>query len=217
MDNERLEFLGDAILGLIVSESLFKSHPDWQEGELTKMRAQLVSRKNMAEVAATIGLGNYLLLGRGEERSGGRKKAVLLANAMEAVIAALFLDAESDSTSGLNAVRPFARKYILGSAADELAKELQSGAALGDYKSALQQQLQATHRGFPVYRVESESGPDHRKYFKVAVFLRSADGIEGEALTQGSGITKKKAEQEAARKALRLLQIDKHEEVEITQ
>jgi ribonuclease-3 len=218
-DNERLEFLGDAVLGLVVAEALYQSHPHWQEGELTRIRAQLVSRRHMAEVALAIGLGQHLRLGRGEERSGGRKKAAILANAMEAVIAAMYLDAgatagphfESGSkkparpSGGLDAVRRFAEEHILGSAADDLARELLSGAALGDHKSALQEHLQATHSGVPVYLVESESGPDHRKRFQVEVRLRSMDGEVGEALANGIGSTKKKAEQEAARRTLELL------------
>jgi len=202
-DNERLEFLGDAVLGVAVAEALFLSHPDWQEGQLTRMRAQLVSRRHMAEVAVAIGLGQHLRLGKGEERSGGRKKAAILANAMEAVIAAMYLDAGQGR--GLAAVRRFADEHILGSAADELARELASGAALGDHKSALQERLQATRTGVPVYVVESESGPDHRKRFHVEVRLRSADGEVGDALASGIGSTKKKAEQEAARRALTLL------------
>jgi ribonuclease-3 len=206
-DNERLEFLGDAVLGVAVAEALFLSHPDWQEGELTRMRAQLVSRRHMAEVAAAIGLGQHLRLGRGEERSGGRRKAAILANAMEAVIAAMYLDASQKpgKDGGLKVVRRFADEYILGSAADELARELLSGAALGDHKSALQEHLQAAHTGVPVYLVESESGPDHRKRFQVEVRLRSMDGEVGEALASGIGSTKKKAEQEAARRAMALL------------
>lgn len=206
-DNERLEFLGDAVLGVAVAEALFLSHPGWQEGELTRMRAQLVSRHHMAEVAVAIGLGQHLRLGRGEERSGGRRKAAILANAMEAVIAAMYLDArlEQGAGGGLAVVRRFADEHILGPAADELARELLSGAALGDHKSALQEHLQATHTGVPVYLVESESGPDHRKRFQVEVRLRSMDGEVGDALASGIGSTKKKAEQEAARRALALL------------
>jgi ribonuclease-3 len=206
-DNERLEFLGDAVLGLVVAEGLFQSHPDWQEGELTRIRAQLVSRRHMAEVAGAIGLGAHLRLGKGEERSGGRKKAAILANAMEAVIAAMYLDAglHGETDGALEPVRRFARKHILGSAADDLARELLSGAALGDHKSALQEYLQATHAGVPVYVVESESGPDHRKRFQVEVRLRTAGGRVGDALANGTGSTKKKAEQEAARRALVLL------------
>ena len=130
---------------------------------------------------------------------------------MEAVIAAMYLDAGSDSgTAGtmdgaLEPVRRFARRHILGSAADELARELISGAALGDHKSALQEYLQATHAGIPVYRVQSESGPDHRKRFQVEVRLRTAGDRIGEPLASGLGTTKKKAEQEAARRALAVL------------
>jgi len=205
-DNERLEFLGDAVLGVVVAEALFQSHPGWQEGELTRIRAQLVSRRHMAEVAQAISLGEYLRLGKGEEHSGGRRKAAILANAMEAVIAAMYLDGGGDGLQGsLEPVRRFARKHILGPAADDLARELLSGAALGDHKSALQEHLQATHAGVPVYLVESESGPDHRKRFQVEVRMRNADGKIGAPLASGSGSTKKKAEQEAARRALALL------------
>jgi ribonuclease-3 len=206
-DNERLEFLGDAVLGVVVAEALFRSHPGWQEGELTRIRAQLVSRRHMAEVATVIGLGEHLRLGKGEERSGGRKKAAILANAMEAVIAAMYLDAglNGKADDALEPVRRFARQHILGSAADDLARELLSGAALGDHKSALQEHLQATHSGIPVYLVESESGPDHRKRFQVEVRLKTAGGQLGDSLASGTGSTKKKAEQEAARRALVLL------------
>ena len=206
-DNERLEFLGDAVLGLVVAEALYQGHPDWQEGELTRIRAQLVSRRHMAEVAQTIGLGEHLRLGKGEERSGGRRKTAILANAMEAVIAAMYLDAapEGGPEGALAPVRRFAQRHILGMAEDRLAQELLSGAALGDHKSALQEHLQATHAGVAVYVVESESGPDHRKRFQVEVRLKGTDGRMGDALASGTGTTKKKAEQEAARRALALL------------
>lgn len=203
-DNERLEFLGDAVLGLVVAEALFHGDRGWQEGELTRMRAQLVSRRHMAEVALSIGLGEHLRLGKGEERSGGRKKAAILANAMEAVIAAMFLDAEggTDPDRGLLAVRQFAQEHILGEAAAKLANELRSGAALGDHKSALQEHLQAARAGAPMYLVVNESGPDHHKRFQVELRLRTPDGQLSHALASGTGTTKKKAEQEAARKAL---------------
>jgi ribonuclease-3 len=155
----------------------------------------------MAEVAQAISLGQHLRLGRGEERSGGRRKVALLANAMEAVIAAIYLDAGHD----LAPVRRFADAHILGSVAADLARELASGAALGDHKSALQEHLQAAHSGIPVYLVESESGPDHRKRFQVEVRLRTASGELGQSLASGTGTTKKKAEQEAARRALAIL------------
>ena len=195
-DNERLEFLGDAVLGLVVAEALFLLHPEWSEGELTRARAHLVSRQHMAEVAAQIGLGGHLRLSRGEDRSGLRRKSTVLSNTMEAVIGALFLD------GGIEAVRAFTQRYVIGDAVEQLAKELKSGAALGNYKSALQERLQASRAGTPVYRVKSESGPDHHKRFLVEVRLKSADGQPGKPLARGIGSTKKFAEQDAARRAL---------------
>ena len=198
-DNERLEFLGDAVLGLIVAESLFGVHPDWHEGELTRVRARLVSRQHMAQVAEEIGLGRHLRLSKGEERGGLRRKSTVLSNTMEAVIGALFLD------GGLEPVRAFARGKILAEAAEQLAEELRSGAALGNYKSALQERLQAEHAGTPVYRVKSESGPDHRKRFLVEVRLKKEAGAQGKPLARGTGSTKKHAEQDAARRAIERL------------
>jgi len=198
-DNERLEFLGDAVLGLVVAESLFQLHPEWQEGELTRVRAQLVSRQHMAEVAESIQLGAHLLLSRGEENSGLRRTATVLSNTMEAVLGALFLD------GGLEPVQAFARRYVMGKAAEQLAEELRSGAALGNYKSALQEHLQGTRMGAPVYRLRGESGPDHRKRFLVEVRLKPGEGEPGKALARGAGSTKKHAEQDAARRALQRL------------
>ena len=195
-DNERLEFLGDAVLGLVVAESLYSGHPEWHEGELTRVRAQLVSRQHMALVAEEIGLGRHLRLSRGEDKSGLRRKSTVLSNTMEAVIGALFLD------GGLEPVRAFARMRVLGQAADQLAQELQSGAALGNYKSALQEHLQAERSGTPVYRLKSESGPGHRKRFVVEVRLKAEAGEPGKPLARGAGTTKKRAEQDAARRAL---------------
>lgn len=198
-DNERLEFLGDAVLGLVVAEALFLLHPEWQEGELTRVRAQLVSRQHMAEVAAAIDLGSYLRLSRGEDKSGLRRKSTVLSNSMEAVLGALFLD------GGLEPVRCFVRRWVMGEAAEQLARELRSGAALGNYKSALQEHLQATHAGAPVYKIKSESGPDHRKRFLVEVRLKTAEGEPGKSLARGMGRTKKHAEQDAAERALKRL------------
>lgn len=195
-DNERLEFLGDAVLGLVVGEVLFLLHTEWSEGELTRARAHLVSRQHMAEVAAQIGLGTHLRLSRGEDRSGLRRKSTVLSNTMEAVIGALFLD------GGLDPVRTFTQRYVIGDAVEQLAKELKSGAALGNYKSALQERLQASRAGTPVYRVKSESGPDHHKRFLVEVRLKTASGEPGKPLARGIGSTKKYAEQDAARRAL---------------
>jgi ribonuclease-3 len=195
-DNERLEFLGDAVLNLVVAEVLFATHPEWQEGELTRVRAQLVSRHHMASVAVAIGLGRHLRLSRGEDRSGLRNKSTVLSNTMEAVMGALFLD------GGLEPVRAFVRSRVIGEAAEHLAEELRSGAALGNYKSALQERLQAAHAGTPVYQVKGESGPDHRKRFLVEVRLKSDTSQAGKPLARGLGSTKKLAEQDAARRAL---------------
>ena len=195
-DNERLEFLGDAVLGLAVGQALFLMHPEWSEGELTRVRAQLVSRQHMAEVAEAVGLGHHLRLSRGEDRSGLRRKSTVLSNTMEAVMGALLLD------GGLEPVKTFTDRYVIGEAVEHLARELRSGAALGNYKSALQEHLQATRAGTPVYKVKSESGPDHRKRFLVEVRLKPADGEPGKPLARGMGHTKKHAEQDAARRAL---------------
>jgi ribonuclease III len=198
-DNERLEFLGDAVLNLVVAEALFESHPEWQEGELTRVRAQLVSRQFMAGVAEAIELGQHLRLSRGEERSGLRLKSTVLSNTMEAVVGALFLD------GGLEPVRAFVRRRVIGETAEQLAEELRSGAALGNYKSALQERLQAVHAGKPVYRVKSETGPDHKKRFLVEVQIQKEAGAAGQPLARGQGSTKKRAEQDAARQALEKL------------
>jgi ribonuclease III len=198
-DNERLEFLGDAVVNLVVAEALFTAHPEWQEGELTRVRAQLVSRQYMASVATAIELGQHLRLSRGEERSGLRLKSTVLSNTMEAVVGALFLD------GGLEPVRRFVERQVMGAAAEQLAEELRSGAALGNYKSALQERLQAARAGTPVYRVKSETGPDHRKRFLVEVRIQKQAGEPGEPLARGLGSTKKRAEQDAARKALEQL------------
>jgi ribonuclease-3 len=198
-DNERLEFLGDAVLGLVVAEALFVLHPEWHEGELTRVRSLLVSRQHMAEVAAAVGLGSYLRLSRGEEKGGLRRKSTVLSNSMEAVLGALLLD------GGLEPVRAFVRRWVMGEAAEQFAEELRAGAALGNFKSALQEHLQASGAGAPVYRVKSESGPDHRKRFMVEVRLKTSDGEPGKRLARGMGTTKKNAEQDAARRALEKL------------
>ena len=210
-DNERLEFLGDAVLGLVTAEALYQLHPEWDEGELTRVRALLVSRKHMAEVAEAIGLGSHLRLSRGEEHSGLRGKTTVLSNTMEAVLGALFLD------GGLEPVRAFVRRWVMGEAAEQLARELSSGEALGNYKSALQEHLQASRAGAPVYRVKSESGPDHRKRFLVEVRLKMAEGQPGKQLARGTGSTKKNAEQDAARRALERLQAEQKKTVAVRQ
>jgi ribonuclease-3 len=197
-DNERLEFIGDAVLGLVVAEELYRRFPTLREGDLTRLRASLVSSRNLAQVASRIQLGPMLRLGRGEEHSGGHKKPALLANALEAVIAAMYLD------GGLAPARDFIHRHIVEPAEDGIAVVLHStepfSGAIGDYKSALQERLQASGAGQPRYVLTDQSGPDHQKQFRVEV--RVADGAGGHlALAAAEGTTKKSAEQEAARLA----------------
>ncbi len=197
-DNEQMEFLGDAVIGLLVAESLYKRFPELSEGELTRLRSALVSRKHLGHVGMRLKLGKYLRLGKGEERNGGRKKSALLANCLEAIVAALYLDA------GLEVTCAFVEREVITPSVMELQKELLEGRSIGDHKSALQEYLQAQKGSQPLYVVKGESGPDHRKRFTVEV--RIADnGTAGKALARGTGSTKKKAEQEAARRALEKL------------
>ncbi len=198
-DNERLEYLGDAVLGLVVAEALFLLHPEWREGELTRIRSGLVSRQHMAHVAEAMSLGKHLRLSHGEESSRLRRNRTVLSNTMEAVMGALFLD------GGLEPVRFFVRGRVMGEVADRLALELRSGEALGNYKSALQEQLQAARAGAPVYGLKSESGPDHHKRFLVEVRMKGVGGKRDKPLARGTGRTKKHAEQDAARRALLML------------
>jgi len=204
-DNEQLEFVGDAVLGLVVAEALFRRFPQSHEGELTQLRASLVSRKHLSAMAVRLDLGSMLRLGKGEERSGGRSKAALLSNALEAVIAAIYLD------GGLKAAQSFIERTLLEPALPELdrawaghsgaaASNGDSGAfsgAVGDHKSALQEHLQAIGAGQPEYLLVSESGPDHSKRFRVAV-RSTTDGVSM-VLAESEGSTKKAAQQEAAR------------------
>lgn len=197
-DNEQLEFLGDAVLGLVVAEILFRRFPDLHEGEWTRLRASLVSRRHLAQVALAIDLGSYLRLGRGEDRGGGRKKSTLLANCLEAVIAALYLD------GGLVPVTAFVNQHVVSPYVNELRQALDRGVLLGDHKTALQELLQAQKTGPPDYVLKAESGPDHRKRFLVEVRV-AGTGVAKKALARGVGTTKKRAEQEAARRAFEKL------------
>lgn len=203
-DNEQMEFLGDAVIGLLVAESLYKRFPELSEGELTRLRSALVSRRHLGQVAARLKLGKYLRLGKGEERSGGRKKSALLANCIEAVIAAIYLDA------GLEAASAFVEREVVSPFVAELQRELIEGRSIGDHKSALQEFLQAQKGGQPIYVVKGESGPDHRKRFTVEVRV-AANGVPAKALARGTGTTKKRAEQEAARRALEKLHLHAEE------
>jgi ribonuclease-3 len=201
-DNEQLEFVGDAVLGLVVAESLFRRFAASREGELTRLRSSLVSRRHLGEVAARVDLGSLLRLGRGEEQSGGRRKPALLANALEAVIAALYLD------GGLAAARAFIEKHIIEPTLPDLHLAMQGGdtfsGAMGDHKSALQEHLQATGAGQPHYVLTDQSGPDHQKRFRVEVRIQDKTG-GSRALAESEGTTKKQAQQDAARLAFQRL------------
>ena len=198
LDNEKLEFLGDAVLGLLVAQSLYESFPDLAEGDLTRLRAALVSRRHLGSVAESMQLGDYLRLGRGEERNGGRQKAVLLANSLEAVIAALYVDA------GIDTARAFVDRTIIEPNAERLYHGLERGENIGDHKSALQEMLQAKGAAPPEYEVKAATGPDHRKRFLVEVVASASPDLPP-VTAQGTGTTKKKAEQEAARLACQQL------------
>jgi len=183
--NERLEFLGDAVLGLVVAERLYQYFPHLTEGGMTRLRAALVCRDTLTRIAKTIRLGDYLYLGKGEEATGGRRKPANLARALEAVVGAVFLDQGSVTTGEL----------VLRLFDEELEKVASQGAAI-DYKSQLQEIVQARGQPVPVYRVIETAGPDHDRRFTVEV--RTA----GVVLGKGSGKSKKAAETEAARSAL---------------
>jgi len=186
--NERLEFLGDAVLGLVVAEKLYQDFTQLSEGEMTRLRAALVRRDTLARVARDIRLGDYLYLGRGEEASGGRDKPVNLAGALEAIIAAIFLNQSPTATRGC-VLRLFGR---------ELKKVVSQGAEV-DYKSQLQELIQARQQLAPTYHIVEAVGPDHDKRFTVEVRIDDA------VLGRGSGKSKKEAETEAARSALQQL------------
>ncbi len=206
-DNEQLEFLGDAVIGFLVADALCQRYPELNEGQLTRLRAELVSRRHLGEVAARLNLGKYLLLGRGEERSGGRRNNALLANCIEAVVAALYLDA------GIEHTRELVVREVIEPSAEKLRVRMLGGSSIGDHKSALQELVQAQKLGALEYQVKAESGPDHRKRFMVEVFVARTD-TNSKALARGVGSTKKQAEQEAARQALARLQRRKRTEVE---
>ena len=186
--NERLEFLGDAVLGVVVTDALFHTHPDLAEGSLAKLRAGVVSTKALAEVARVLGLGKWMRLGKGEESTGGRDKPSILADTMEAVIGAVYLE------HGLPGATAVVRKLF-----DPVMAAAAAGDAGLDWKTALQELTAAQGLGVPDYAI-TESGPDHAKTF-VAVAM-----VGGQAYGQGEGSTKKEAEQQAAEGAWRSLQ-----------
>jgi ribonuclease-3 len=197
-DNEQLEFLGDTVLALSVSEELFRRFPHFREGELSKLRAYLVSEKHLIQVAQALSLGEFLHLGRGEEKSGGRSKPAMLADALEAIIAAIYLD------SGFDVARHFVLEKVLGPELHRLDVH-SAGLPVTDYKSALQELLQATGRQQPDYALVKETGPEHKKTFTVEVCLVTGNATGVEFTGRGEGPTKKRAEQEAARLVLEYL------------
>lgn len=186
LSNERLEFLGDSILGMLVAEFLYRNFPNRPEGELTRMRADMVCEGTLASVANTIGLGEHLLLGHGEERLGGRNRDSILADAMESVIAACFLD------GGMEAAERFIRRFIL----TEVPVNQFHNA---DYKTQLQELVQQKKNQTLTYTLTAQSGPDHDRTFTVEVSLN------GSPVGMGTGSSKKRAEQEAARAAIAFL------------
>ena len=185
--NERLEFLGDSILGMVVADHLYRNHPDLPEGVLTRTRAALVCEDSLVVVAEELGLGEYLRLGKGEEAGGGRNRPSIRADAVEAVLAAVYLD------GGIGSARKIIQKYILSREVAGLTKPR-------DYKTALQELVQRESGQVLAYRLVGEEGPDHNKRFFVEVTLN------GKGVGQGSGRSKKEAEQMAAKAAIEKLE-----------
>ena len=186
--NERMEFLGDSVLGLVVSELLMNALPGASEGELSRLRASVVSEPSLAAIARRIGLGEFLCLGKGEEQTGGRDKDSLLADSLEALVAAIYLD------GSVVPVQAFISSFF-GDAMDRA----RAGGGTADHKTALQELCQERLKTLPDYRVVSEAGPDHLKEFTVELTVR------GEVLGRGIGRNKKEAEQRAAKEALEKL------------
>jgi ribonuclease-3 len=191
-DNESMEFLGDSVLGFVIADMLFREFPQHNEGQKSKLKASLVSATSLARLAQKIDLGRHMILGRGEEKTGGRRKAALIADCYEALIAAVYLD------GGIEPVRAFIERQF----ADLIVEARRSGAHAEfteDYKSALQEWLQSHDRGLPSYRLAAELGPAHKRKFEVEVL------VDGEPLAKAEGRSKKEAAQAAAKAALALL------------
>lgn len=188
-DNERLEFLGDAVLDFVVGAWLYNHFPEMPEGEMTRWRAALVSTEKLGEFGADIDIGRALRMGHGEEESGGRKRQAMLCNAFEAVVGAMYLEA------GIDVVQNFLDPILTRGVAD-----IRDGQGDRDPKSLLQELAQARGGGAPHYRIVSETGPDHSKYFVVEVV------VNGRAMAQGEGRSKQAASKVAAREALRILE-----------
>ena len=194
-DNESMEFLGDAVLGFVIADLLFREFPHHDEGHKSKIKASIVSTLSLARLAEAIDLGQYVLLGRGEEKTGGRRKQAILADCYEALIAAIYLD------GGIDAARGFIARQF-GPLITEARTAGSEAAFTEDWKSALQEALQSTGRGLPDYALASEDGPAHRRVFLVDV------KVGGEVIARGEGRSKKVAEQLAAQRALAALQRD---------
>ena len=186
VDNESLEFLGDALLGFVVADLLFREFPEYDEGQKSKAKAAIVSTTALARQAERLNLGDHLLLGRGEEKTGGRRKQALLADGYEALIAAIYLDGGIEH----------ARAFIVREFGPLLDEARRVGVLGQDYKSSLQELLQARDLPLPEYRLVGTAGPDHRKLFEIELF------VKGERIASATGASKKEAEQEAARVAL---------------
>jgi ribonuclease III len=191
LDNESMEFLGDALLGFIVADMLFRDFPRFDEGEKSKTKAAVVSTATLARQAERLRLGDHVLLGRGEEKTGGRRKQALLADTYEALLAAIYLDGGIEH----------ARAFVVREFAPLLEDVRRDGVAAQDYKSALQELLQSREMPLPDYRLIGTAGPDHRKQFEIEVSVR------GETLASATGGSKKEAEQEAAKAALEKLEL----------
>jgi ribonuclease-3 len=192
IDNESLEFLGDSVLGFVIADMLFRHFPQHNEGQKSKLKASLVSAASLARLGERLNLGQYLILGRGEEKTGGRRKLALIADCYEALIAAIYLD---------GGIEP-AREFIERQFQDLIEGARRTGAEAAfteDYKSALQEWLQSHERGLPVYRLVAEAGPAHKRRFDVEVL------VNGEPIARAGGRSKKEAAQAAAKEALALL------------
>ena len=192
IDNESLEFLGDAVLGLVIADRLFREFPDYDEGQKSKVKALLVSAASLTKLGEQLRLGEYLLLGRGEEKSGGRRKPSLIADTFEAVVAAIYLD------DGIAAADAFIERQFRPALDEIRAGGVVSG-LVADHKSALQEWVQAHDLSLPEYRPVGEIGPDHRKIFQVELL------VSGKVVARAEGRSKKEGEQKAARLALESL------------
>ena len=203
-DNEQLEFVGDAVLGLAVTELLYKQFPDRSEGELTRMRASLVSRQRMAALGGELKLGEYLLVGKSAEQNGARRKPALLANAAEAVVAAIYLDANGAGRDGFGEVRRLVQDRLVKPELAAMKAALASGGrgALRDAKTLLQERVQATGAGRLRYADTDQSGPAHQRRFKVEARIEGPGGRIA-VLASAEGASKKEAQQRAADLALK--------------